>query len=65
VRTSTWAKNLILIDALPAARRLTLVPVCRELAAIGHLCDRVTVMRAGQTLEEREVERPRRRGVAG
>jgi peptide/nickel transport system ATP-binding protein len=61
---SIQAEILNLMDELRAARRLTLVLVSHDLAVIGHMCDRVMVMRGGRMVEELEIERLRQGRVA-
>ena len=49
---SVQAEILNLLDSLRASRGLTYVLVSHDLAVVAHLCDRLLVMRNGETIEE-------------
>ncbi len=53
---SIQAEILNLLDEIKASRRLTMVLVSHDLAVIGHMCDRIIVMRSGKILERLAVE---------
>jgi peptide/nickel transport system ATP-binding protein len=53
---SVQAEILNLLDEIKANRRLTMVLVSHDLAVIGHMCDRIIVMRSGKILERLAVE---------
>ncbi len=49
---SVQAEVLNLLEALRASRGLTFVMVSHDLAVVTHLCERLMVMRNGETVEE-------------
>jgi peptide/nickel transport system ATP-binding protein len=61
---SIQAEILNLMDELRTARRLTLLLVSHDLAVIGHMCDRVMVLRGGRTVEQLGIEQLRQGRVA-
>ena len=48
---SIQAEVLNLLDRIRAERRLTYILVSHDLAVVAHMCDRLTVMQHGQTVE--------------
>ncbi|MFC6491292.1 ABC transporter ATP-binding protein, partial [Nitratireductor sp. GCM10026969] len=53
---SVQAEILNLLERLRAERRLTYILVSHDLAVVTHLCDRLLVMRNGETVEETDTE---------